>query len=349
MRRSRRSRSTPGSQSQRGATAVTVGLLLMVIGGFLALVINVGHLMSLRNQLQNRVDAAALAATIDLDGTADGIEKAHLAAQSYALLYQTDKIDVAIDANLANDQDGDIVHGIWDMDEPDKALGFTPATAATDPRDVNAVLVRSGREDWRGNPFAVFFSVFANNQATAEVRASAVAVGGGPCESCAVPIAFPSCLVLNPDGSLNCNATLRLSNDPNDNMGLTSLDPDNPASTAEITKILQGKCVTVDWDHKIRISNGNPLTPLANDFEAFALTYGTKMTAPIIDAPCPPKFNGSYHIHGFATFTFIGVFTHGSNKYIEIQVDCAPDRSDPVPSGCGPTYNKTSPVTWLVQ
>ena len=51
------------ADSERGAVAVIVAILLIVFIGFAALAVDVGYMMTARNELQNAADAAALAAT----------------------------------------------------------------------------------------------------------------------------------------------------------------------------------------------------------------------------------------------------------------------------------------------
>lgn len=58
---------------QGGAVAVMVGISMVMLIGFLALVIDLGHLYLAKTGLQNAADAAALSGAKQLDGTADGI------------------------------------------------------------------------------------------------------------------------------------------------------------------------------------------------------------------------------------------------------------------------------------
>jgi len=58
---------------QGGAVAVMVGFSLVLLIGFLAMVIDLGHVYIAKTGLQNAADAAALSGAKQLDGTADGI------------------------------------------------------------------------------------------------------------------------------------------------------------------------------------------------------------------------------------------------------------------------------------
>jgi len=61
---------------QGGAVAVMVGISIVLLVGFLAMVIDLGHLYLARTGLQNAADAAALSGAKELNGTEDGIEEA---------------------------------------------------------------------------------------------------------------------------------------------------------------------------------------------------------------------------------------------------------------------------------
>ena len=53
-------------RGKRGVVAVYVAIILVVLIGFVALAVDVGYMMVVRNQLQNAADASALAATRQL-------------------------------------------------------------------------------------------------------------------------------------------------------------------------------------------------------------------------------------------------------------------------------------------
>lgn len=61
---------------QGGAIAVIVGISLLLLIGFLALVIDLGHLYLAKSELQNGADAAALSGAKELNGTAAGVTNA---------------------------------------------------------------------------------------------------------------------------------------------------------------------------------------------------------------------------------------------------------------------------------
>ncbi len=341
--------------NERGASAVLAAFLIVVIGAFAALVVNVGHIMGARAQLQNAVDAAALAGAMSLDGTAEGLVEAHNDAKSFGDRYHVYINDVSLTPNVSNGPGGDIVVGHWDLLEPNRAAAFTPYDGTMPLAEVNAVLARTGRESARGNPLTVFLSGFLNDT-SASVGAQAVAVGGGPCESCAVPIAFADCMIKRPDGSLNCGAELRFANALEDNVGFTNLTPGQTAvGTSDIINILTAGCGEAGYGDVVGVSNGNNLTPNVIDaFEAYIAAHGPKVTAPVIDvedSDCAnPQFNQPHMISGFATFTITSITgpPDEPERSIHIRLECDETSSDTSAlSGCV-NYGTSAPVTRLV-
>lgn len=61
---------------QGGAVAIIVGFSLVLLIGFLAMVIDLGHLYLAKSELQNGADAAALAGAKELNGTGAGVASA---------------------------------------------------------------------------------------------------------------------------------------------------------------------------------------------------------------------------------------------------------------------------------
>ncbi len=319
----------PASASQRGATAVVVALLIAVLAGFTALVVNVGHVMAVRSQLQNATDAAALAGAEDLDGTIAGLGAARASAVDYAARHATDR------AQSVLIRDADVVLGHWNADLP-RGDAFTPIVD-TSPASLgmtNAVLVRAGREEARGNPVQVFFAGLLGTKAV-DVRAESIAVRGGPCdEGCAIPIAFAECQVIREDGTLKCDEPLVFNSDGTDNIGFTNLAPDPTVSTSTLRQILAGECRNVAVDGVIGVSNGANLNPLVNDFTAL---IGKRVSAPIVDlGTCPVRFNehpNGAPIVGFASFTITDV-VGGAEKALYVRLDCDQVATFPAGAGC---------------
>lgn len=69
---------------QGGAVAVMVGFSIVLLVGFLAMVIDLGHLYVAKTELQNAADAAALAGARELNGSKLGVQNAITAAVAVA-------------------------------------------------------------------------------------------------------------------------------------------------------------------------------------------------------------------------------------------------------------------------
>lgn len=96
-------------KSERGAYLVMMALLLAVLIGVAALAIDVGRLLVMRTEMQNAVDAAALAAAAELDGETGARNRAIAAARDL----------------LEHDARFDKVVGLLDKDSlPAKAFEF---------------------------------------------------------------------------------------------------------------------------------------------------------------------------------------------------------------------------------
>jgi Flp pilus assembly protein TadG len=147
---------------ERGAVLVIVAIVLPVIMIMGAIVIDLGHLFTVRTQLQATADAAALAAVGRLGS---GTTQARAAAVEYAAHNYPGSPVVATT---------DIVLGRW------SGGTFSPNVTPT-----NAVRVTARRSTANSNPVPLFLGGFVGKQFS-DVSASAVAVfapagSGSPC------------------------------------------------------------------------------------------------------------------------------------------------------------------------
>src|SRR5438045_2560461 len=74
----------PARDPDRGSVAIILAVCLVAFMGIGALVLDFGRLFHAHAQLQNGVDAAALAGAMSLDGTSAGITKAQTQMTAYA-------------------------------------------------------------------------------------------------------------------------------------------------------------------------------------------------------------------------------------------------------------------------
>jgi Flp pilus assembly protein TadG len=153
-------------KNQRGAVAVIVAILLAVFIGFTALVVDVGHLYVVGNELQNGSDAGALAGARWLytaDGTAVN-PGANQIAYDAAVSNVSDGSYVEVKADL-DANGGDVQRGHWTLAThtftPNDSLtavniiGVSAEDLDADPNFINAVKVVSRRED---TPAASYFA-----------------------------------------------------------------------------------------------------------------------------------------------------------------------------------------------
>jgi Flp pilus assembly protein TadG len=302
---------SPVGTRQRGSILVWFVLGLTTLGAFLAIAVNVGHVLAVRGSLQNGVDSAALAGASTLDMNPTGLATAPGVAVAYAGVHGTDG-----GFSIVVDPAADVVLGHWDR--ATNAFTPVPGRALEDARNVNAVQVRGGREVARGNPVPVAFGGAFVPQQTLDVRAQAVAVGGGPCSAdCAFPMVFADCDLTKPrldptrsDSLCGKTTAYVFHNDWTDNAGLTSLDGTIHASTTSLRNALSSNCamdddIATQVDDAIWVENGNNLNPLATYMRAGRV--GNVQTSPVVTtangcAGNDPKFNQLATIVGYTSW-----------------------------------------------
>jgi len=324
---------------EQGAIAIIAALVFLVMGGFLALSLNVGHKMALKAQLQGAYDAAALAGVRTLDGSTSGIAKAHLTARTYGTLHSLDRKAIALDGNAGNAAAGDIVAGYWDSstrqffsDGQTIHIGGTAITLSrvTTPQYYIALKVQGVTDGQNGHnaPIDVFFNPFLNNVATFKVGTDAVAIGGGPCnEGCAIPLVIPSCALVDGSGNLRCDQPQGfLAPATIDTIGLTDLNQGpatNPSTGTVAAATTNGTTCSrnIKVGSDLGIENGNNLNAGAiyNGFRALMCPVGTPLAdcptyvVPVVDmGTCPPpNYNQPQPVVGFVRVALLCVKRNG--------------------------------------
>jgi Flp pilus assembly protein TadG len=152
--------------------SVTVAVSIVLLVGFGAMAVDLGHFMVTRTQLQNAADACALAAANKLLSE-QGQHDANLTVgEATAMAVAVAQDNVAAKKNL-NLSGSDVELGVWDG----QARTFTPVSGASSPDDVNAVRVTVRRDDVTNGPISTFMArIFGMNELN--VRATAVAYLG---------------------------------------------------------------------------------------------------------------------------------------------------------------------------
>lgn len=267
-----------------GATAVLVAICLVMLIGFLALALNVGHLFSVRGELQNAADSGALAGAMELDGSdAKGeLTSAEAKAFDYAGRHFTDtRTGVVAEGVQLGYWGPAAAMSVCDQQGPASPDGYRfcriDKTAAGAAAMINAVRVVTARTGDATAPGGGGVELFASGiiapgstDGRSTVRTAAVAVTGGPCsQDCPkLPIVIRAgCL--KDAGVLRCgsNYFVGLSSATKDTAGQSGLEtgmtPDHLESTNSpaVCEVIQpGACRSVTSPAWATTSNGNNLT-----------------------------------------------------------------------------------------
>jgi hypothetical protein len=187
---------------ERGISIIFVAIVAIFLIGLVGIALDSAFVLSTAQQLQQAADAAALAAARLVQSEADPTDPSNpytvtrQAAIDVALANVAAKTAVALDPNVSNDPNGDIVIGVWD-----KAGGvFIPDLIAP-----NAVKVRAIRTpDKPDGPLNLIFGP-AFGAPTSDVGVSATAAVGASGGALMV--------ILDPTmaGALSLNGTVHMS------------------------------------------------------------------------------------------------------------------------------------------
>ncbi len=347
----RRPMSRSSRFGERGATAVFVALTVAVLGGFLALAINVGHLYTVRAQLQNASDSGALAGAQALNGKTDGLDPAVALAGQFASLHDTDStVQVVASA---------IELGRWTPTTQPCAAWGGVASGQTGPagyqfcridgRDslaalrINAVRVQTMRAAGApgGGAAPVFMSGLLGAGSTANVGTEAVAVSGGPCQEVCptVPLVIRAGCLLGPD-ALRCGQqyTLGLSAATIDTAGWTLFNSTNPNSNGICTLFKNGTSnCNLSVGETIATGNGNNLSATCRDpgtsgtktlCDWFKRYVGSPVQVPVVDynggGACSGGYQGTGTVAGFATLQVTAVVCASGTAGDVAGSPCAP-------------------------
>lgn len=272
----------PSARGQRGATAVLIAICLVLLCGFLALALNVGHLFSVRGELQNAADSGALAGAMELDGTdASGqLASAVSKAGNYAARHFTDTstgvVAESVELGQWTSAPGPCVQRGDASPDGNRFCVVDPATSGA-ALAINAVRVVTARTGPAGSSGGGGVPLFAggliapqNTDGTSTVRTAAVAVTGGPCgQNCpTLPIVIRAgCL--RDSGAVRCGSTyfVGLSSATKDTAGQSGLETGPTESGLQSTNspavcdvVKPNTCRQVTSPAWLTTSNGNNLT-----------------------------------------------------------------------------------------
>lgn len=321
--------------------------------------VNAGHGTSARGELQNGADAAALAGARELNGRASGVAAARQVGAAFAALHDTDTtrpitVSASDDVRFCNWAEAS--HSLrwclgWGVDPTDAPPPVPTPGAGTQLLAATAVQVRDGREASRGNALPVWFSPFVGGVTTMDARASATALGGGPCETrCVLPIAYIDCAFAGSTG-VNCGGSIIYRNDNDDTAGFTNLnDSIGGVGNPEILDILNGvtgagSCLDVHSGDVIDVKNGNVSD--GRIWNILRTLVGGEYSVPVVHSESC-KLNQQLPVVGFATLVITGVYRNSRDgppagcadsagrivtPCITATITC--DEAVTAPAGCG--------------
>jgi Flp pilus assembly protein TadG len=224
MKRMRTSLHSPGRHRQRGAVAVIFGLTLAVLIGFAGLAIDLGRFFVIKSELQNAVDACALAAATQLrpgQNNPNALTKAVAYGRVFSTGGVTDSATGLLEGNIAAIKNRinfqatviDIAPGqITFSDTPDGL--YQPAGSA----DPNTAAYAKCSFPLDGLPI-YFMRVLSPLLTTQTVSAMAVGALAASQSACALPVAV--CKASGTSASSNFGL----------NVGQWLIPPSGPGST----------------------------------------------------------------------------------------------------------------------
>jgi Flp pilus assembly protein TadG len=162
-------------QNRKGAISVLAAILAIVLVGMVAFSVDIGYVLSAKEELQRTADATVLAACWEYgqqlstgSNSTDAATHARTTAVQYALLNPVTGNPMTLDTNSGNDPAGDIVFGyISDFNSASSTLQTSGATP-------NAVCVRVHKTSSSNGEVPYFFArVFGMEGQTLHAEATA--------------------------------------------------------------------------------------------------------------------------------------------------------------------------------
>ena len=225
-------------KDESGVTAILVAIVMVVLISITALAVDIGYVMTTKNELQNVADAAALAATRQLGWD---YEQMSFDDQQNYVCDPSTIVPIAQDVAGKNQagaknisiNDADVIIGQWDGTN----FTLTPTLAQPD-----AVQVTARRDGGANGPITTFFAkIFGVNtvdvwaDATAALTAQSTAGPGG----LPLPVGISKAWFENKD--IFCNQPLKFypTNTPEGCAGWHTYT-ESPPSAARLSDILEG-------------------------------------------------------------------------------------------------------------
>jgi len=350
-------------KKQKGAMLITVSLWFIALIGLTALAFDVGHLMVVRNELQNAADAAALAGANCLNKTTagSGTDCTNTKSPTLNWAIASTKATSSIGLNKSDSVglvDGVVQTGYWNVNggtalQSTSLSPLGPCTVAggvmTTACDKPAVMVTLRRDAGsNGGPVGTLVATMFGGTAI-PIQASAVAVLSSPgtcLAGCLVPVAINKCMLdLYWDSATNSPKTATTTS----LLGV-------PQTIGQPWEIRIGSayhypsCESGQWTSfqqnvndvpAIRdlIENGNPDPIGIGDNTWNQYPAGSEVTIAVVDTNGLDKL-GATPIVAFAGFHITDI-KGGSEKYIQGHFIQALTTSGS--SGAGPNYGTYTP------
>jgi len=182
----------PNSSKQKGAMLLTILFWMTAFIGLAALAFDIGHLLVVRNELQNGADAAALAGANCLNKTTAGSDCTNIASPTLNWAIASTKATNSIGLNKSDNTgliNGTVQTGYWDLNggtalQPTSLSPLGPCTRVagvmTTPCDKPAVMVTLSRDSGSNGGAVQTLIAAMFGGAAVPVSARAVAVISSP-------------------------------------------------------------------------------------------------------------------------------------------------------------------------
>lgn len=328
------------NRDQRGNTAIVLAILLVVLLGFTAMVVDVGYLAMAQAQLQAAADASALGGAQRLDLTDAGMDNARGTAVTIGTYNE------AAGQTFVLDPASDVELGVYDHEDGT----FTPSSEAD---EVNAVRVEKVRDD-----LTPFFSAVAFNTDRLTGRAVSIAALPPPERAgeveCFLPLALPSCTFDIYDMDELNDIEFSFTDDTSDNIGWGMLgtspnannlgdqlgdctdagpvgvEDDVYLNNGEITAALQDLIDAIEASQSIWDDDKWGTQPAAAPQSGISPSqYGSTLEGPIVvyeEEDCEnPKFTGTAPVSGFVWGAVYDVVSKGGDKNVRMRVEVLDD------------------------
>ncbi len=313
-RRDWRRRMKAFSRNESGSVAIITGILMVVLLGFLALAVDIGHLATVKNQLQNAADASALAGARALvygdSETIQGLtpmpDPPYCGqAKDWArnTFNQSDAQDLSIT---------DVQTGVWNW----KTDTFTEDESCLPDSGVNAVHVVVKRDDSSNPSIATWFArIFGTN--TVNSGAQATAAVGCVNRLCKwAPIAltqdFSQNLPLSHlDDPYNSSNTIMFYPDQADDGGWCLLDqnPTPKTLTDAIANPGDHGCLDLD-SSEVYLNNGNLVPGIRAVQDQVAAHDGNwYVPVPVVEKNMSDQLNQTTTVTSWALIDITGAWT----------------------------------------